>query len=449
MKVIYWLRNDLRLTDNQAFRWLANNAGPNDELLIAYVLPPGHDRWGIEKKRFVEESLAELSNSLKDRFPMYKVSFPSKAFEGQCGLTAFLDLLPPNETYTFLYTADHSFDEAEEEMALRLWSKGKNVTIHSFDQSTILSESELPFAFTDLPKVFTAFRQKVEPLILSMDVPSTDVSAKETFKFPSCKRLDLNSFRSSVDVSIEQVQPRTQVQHSPIEARPKRGFRFHGGHVNAHRRVDEYFFETDSVATYFETRNGMLGRDDSTKFSPWLAVGAVSPREILAKLRQFEIERIKNKSTYWVLFELLWRDFFKFEARRVGARLFHLNGPIGKKPTLCDEIEAKQRFEHWAKAQTEFEFINANIRELLETGWMSNRGRQNVASYLAKNLEVPWTMGADFFERHLVDYDCAVNWGNWNYFAGVGRDPRDRRFNTVTQQNTYDADGLYRKTWQE
>jgi deoxyribodipyrimidine photo-lyase len=89
------------------------------------------------------------------------------------------------------------------------------------------------------------------------------------------------------------------------------------------------------------------------------------------------------------------------------------------------------------------------MRELAATGWLSNRGRQNAASWLAKTAGVDWRWGARWFESQLVDYDVGPNWGNWQYVAGVGNDPRNRTFNVRAQANRYDADGAYRQTWGE
>jgi deoxyribodipyrimidine photo-lyase len=87
------------------------------------------------------------------------------------------------------------------------------------------------------------------------------------------------------------------------------------------------------------------------------------------------------------------------------------------------------------------------MRELNRTGFMSNRGRQNVASFLAKNLNLDWRLGASYFESRLVDYDVTSNWGNWAYNAGVGNDPRDRYFNILSQAKRYDEGGDYVKHW--
>ena len=85
--------------------------------------------------------------------------------------------------------------------------------------------------------------------------------------------------------------------------------------------------------------------------------------------------------------------------------------------------------------------------ELKNTGWMSNRGRQNVASYLTKNLNIDWRMGASYFESMLIDYDVHSNYGNWMYVAGVGNDPRDRVFNVKLQAERYDPNGKFQNLW--
>ena len=105
-------------------------------------------------------------------------------------------------------------------------------------------------------------------------------------------------------------------------------------------------------------------------------------------------------------------------------------------------------FEKWARGETGVPFVDASMRELLHTGWMSNRSRQNVASFLVKDLHLDWRMGAEWFESLLLDHDVSSNYGNWNYSAGIGTDPRlDRKFNVVKQALDYDPDGEFVKLW--
>jgi deoxyribodipyrimidine photo-lyase len=220
---------------------------------------------------------------------------------------------------------------------------------------------------------------------------------------------------------------------------------FNGGEIEALKRLQYYFWETENISTYKETRNGLLGADYSSKFSPWLANGSLSPKTIYWELKQFEREITSNQSTYWLFFELLWRDFFRYVSLKFGRRLFLKNG-------LKDEERRfyfnKNKFEHWRTGNTGKPFVDANMRELLHSGYMSNRGRQNVASYLVHDMGLDWRAGAAWFESQLIDYDPSSNYGNWLYVSGLGNDPRpNRKFNVQRQANMYDPEGKYVETW--
>jgi deoxyribodipyrimidine photo-lyase len=156
------------------------------------------------------------------------------------------------------------------------------------------------------------------------------------------------------------------------------------------------------------------------------------------EVKAWEAEFGSCESSYWIVFELLWRDYFHRAAQLEGASLF------GR-----DSLPAANAaFDTWRNADTGVPFIDAAMLELRRTGWISNRARQNVASFLVKDLQVDWRLGAWWFEHCLIDYDVASNWGNWRYIAGVGRDPRqDRYFNVLKQAGHYDPKGLYVAYW--
>jgi len=212
------------------------------------------------------------------------------------------------------------------------------------------------------------------------------------------------------------------------------------------KRLHHYFFESEQLSKYKYTRNGLIGPDYSSKFSPWLANGSISPRQIYYQVKKYEDEVKSNVSTYWLVFELIWRDFFTYVLLKYGNKLFYKGSINGESPEIDDPNGIK--LEAWKRAQTGIPFIDANMKELNETGFMSNRGRQNVASYLIKDLKVDWRKGAAYFEEKLIDYDVASNWGNWSYVAGIGNDPREGRyFNIMTQADRYDKKGDYVKLW--
>ena len=221
-------------------------------------------------------------------------------------------------------------------------------------------------------------------------------------------------------------------------------FPFSGGEKAAQARIDHYFFSTDHVAQYKETRNGLIGLDYSTKLSAWLANGCISARTVCHQLITYEKTVQANESTYWVLFELLWREFFKYVGLKHKNELFKSGGINQKTFAKGDNPKV---YDTWKNGTTHSAFINANMKELAQTGWMSNRGRQNVASYWSKTLDQDWRKGATYFESQLIDYDVDSNWANWMYTSGVGNDPRDRIFNPERQADMYDPQKAFQKLW--
>jgi len=225
---------------------------------------------------------------------------------------------------------------------------------------------------------------------------------------------------------------------------PRASFAVHGGRSHGLARMQRWFWETDCIARYKETRDGLVGADFASRLSPWLAIGALSPREVAAEIRRYETERVANDSTYWMFFELLWRDYFHFWVRRWQGRAFKASGVLGRTPCGAQDREA---FLRWCQGSTGEPFIDASMRELSATGQLSNRARQNVASWLARSEGIDWRWGAAWFESQLIDFDVGPNWGNWQYVAGVGNDPRNRVFDVRTQASRYDEDGAYRACW--
>ena len=132
--------------------------------------------------------------------------------------------------------------------------------------------------------------------------------------------------------------------------------------------------------------------------------------------------------------------------KKYPTHFFTSNG-INKRKVAKNKHETTL-FEKWKNGQSENDFINANMIELKQTGFMSNRGRQNVASYLCHNLKLDWRYGAAYFEQQLIDYDVSSNWCNWAYIAGVGNNPRGVSiFNVEKQATDYDKNKSFRNLW--
>lgn len=218
---------------------------------------------------------------------------------------------------------------------------------------------------------------------------------------------------------------------------------FKGGESEALRRLSDWMWRDDNLKNYFEIRNGMLGERYSSKLSPWLSLGCISPRFVVAEARRYEAERVANKSTYWLVWEMCCRDFSHFLCYKYGSRVFLLGGARGVHRQWSRDEEKLNR---WKDGMTGVPIVDANMRELKQTGWMSNRGRQIVASYFIFELGLDWRLGADHFESLLIDHDVYSNWGNWNAMAGL-TGGRINRFNMSKQTRDYDPKGEYLRHW--
>lgn len=296
---------------------------------------------------------------------------------------------------------------------------------------TLFDRAELPFDVQDLPSIFSQFRNRIERETPSRSLPMP----------PHLRQLvELDNSPCELDkwqaiLSAQQIAVRTHPE----------ALVFSGGSKAGLRQLNYFLTESHSIASYKETRNQLDGWTFSSKLSPWLAFGCISARQVVEAIRRYESEFQANESTYWLYFELLWREYFQWLAFRYGKKMFALRGIQNKNPLLSFY---SAEFTAWCYGNTESAFVNAFMRQLLHSGWMSNRGRQIVASYLINELGVDWRYGAAWFEQQLIDYDVASNWGNWQCLAGVGTDPRGRRhFNTQKQRETYDPEATFIGRW--
>lgn len=420
MRGLYWLRNDLRLDDNKALTAFCKEC--SDGLLL-WPASDSYLRSRNFRKSFIHNSLLAYQDQLES-VGLYLNASPLK-------ITSLLeDLLVTNNIKKVFFTFGISSEEKKEEAFVRDLCDSLGVMLQGFNGHCLIDTEHLPFSISQMPLVFTDYRKKIELLLESKDVILKPVECPKNF--PKQIKLPIEKF------PVHFLNDKKAVSLS-----------FPGGEKNAQERLSNYLFNGRNILTYKETRNGMLDFDDSTKFSPWLSIGALSAKRIYSELKIFESTVESNSSTYWLFFELLWRDYFKHFSLKYQDKLFKKTGISTKSLTknILTRSQIETNFEKWKNGKTSKDFVNANMLELAQTGWMSNRGRQNVASFLIHDLEVPWTWGASYFEEMLIDYDCESNWGNWLYLSGRGSDPRSRVFNIDKQANDYDSNGAYRKRW--
>ena len=425
-QILIWYRNDLRIHDHEP---LIKAVKSGTKVVPVYCFEPrqfGTTPYGFPKTsairaQFLLESVADLRENLRSLGSDLII----RRGNAEEIIPAIAKALEIESVY---YYHEVTSEETAVETALSEVLKSIGVSTQEFWAQTLYHVDDLPFEIREIPELFTSFRKQVEKSSTVYDV------------FPTPQRL----------LRLPEIDPGEMPTLSDFGLKPHKGdpramIPYKGGETAGKARLEEYFWKQDALKVYKETRNGMLGVDYSSKFSAWLALGCLSPRYIHSQVQEYESKRVRNDSTYWLIFELLWRDYFRFICAKHSDRIFYRSGLQGVKINWKEDVD---RFELWRTGHTGFPLVDANMQEIAATGFMSNRGRQNVASFLTKNLGINWQWGAEWFESMLIDYDVCSNWGNWNYTAGVGNDARGFRFFNITKQaKDYDPDGSYVKHW--
>ncbi|PZO23200.1 MAG: cryptochrome DASH [Leptolyngbya foveolarum] len=427
MRILLWLRNDLRLHDHEPLhRALEKQA----DIIPLYCFDPRHfgetpfgfPKTGAYRAQFLIEAVADLRQQLRKKGSDLVIRQGKPEEE----IPALVKALGIDAVY---WHEEVTSEETQIERAVEKVLAEMKVSSEVYWGATLYHPDDLPFEIKKLPEVFTQFRKAVEK------------ESQITPAFPTPERL--SALPKEIEVGEVPAIAHFNLEQPKID--PKGVLPFKGGETEAFARLQHYFWDADRLQVYKETRNEMLGADYSSKFSPWLANGSLSPRKIYEEVQKYEQQRRKNNSTYWMVFELLWRDYFRFVCHKYGRKIFRKGGIRGLPIKWQEDWK---RFDKWRDGETGYPLVDANMKEIAATGYMSNRGRQNVASFLTKNLGIDWQMGAEWFESLLIDYDVCSNWGNWNYTAGVGNDARGfRYFNIPKQSKDYDPEGKYVKHW--
>ncbi len=419
---IYWFRNDLRLSDNPAFTSACNDSKFLLPIYIHHtnlegVNRPNYPQVSKQRRDFLEESLQDLKGQLK--------ALGSDLYELTGDYLEVFQNLREQLSTNVIYCEQIEIQQ-ELDQVVNLHEAG--FEIKSIWQSSMIDPRSLPFKLQDMPGVFTQFRLLVEKHKLKFTAPlnspllvSPLPKVGGFFKQPT-------TLGASIGDKL-----------------------FYGGERKAQAHIDQYF-ERRLVDTYKKTRNELIGTDYSSKFSPWLALGCCSARTIAKKLTEYELQFGSNEGTYWLWFELLWRDYFRFLAFKNASdqnHTYYLSKEMGDKPR--DELNVELNsvtFKRWSMGNTGDSFVDAGMRELLSTGYLSNRMRQVVASYWIYNLKGNWEVGAAWFRSQLLDFDVYSNQGNWQYIAGKGSDHQGgRQFNIAKQTQDHDPNGVYRNIW--
>jgi len=458
---IIWLRNDLRLHDNPAFE-LANDAGL--PVTVVYIVPHfwlstgqsdttqqppfnyrnqalqtfNQQRLGNAKARFLRASLIDLQRQLYRQNIQLQMVYGDPVERFQQWQTLGLQQVftqqaqAPEEQYWLdtLAAAGIRFTQYN------------NQTLFSVEQ---LQAMKLNTTADGWPASFSGFRRRVEKQLHT-----------ESEVFPAAATpplaLQLDEFELPRQPSIPWP---TDFSATSVQL-PSWHYDLNGGEDNGLARLSAYLWQHQGLQHYKHSRNPLCGDNVSSRFSAYLAWGCVSARRVWHDIEHYEQQLGKNEHSQWLKLELLWREYFHWCLRVHGRRYFRYQGLMSEPSPAVEHNSAAdhspQFWQAWQQARTGVPAIDAGLRELINTGYCSNRMRQWLASYFIHELQLDWRSGAQFFETHLLDFDVAINWGNWAYLAGVGNDPRGqngngRWFSLNKQLQQYDPQLCHLKQW--
>ncbi|TMO74215.1 DASH family cryptochrome [Pseudoalteromonas aurantia] len=415
---LYLFTQDCRVQDNDALYLLSASV---DTLICLYCVPP--------QTRF-DKHFSQTTSSQAQRGYLKSTLQGLQNALAQFGQTLNIEYGDPRvvvSDYIHRYEITHvgsSIPVAYNESRLWQWLKNtfSDVNFQTANNSQMYYRTQLPFDLTELPKSFSSFRKKIE-------------------RDEQCDRALIASQQPCYHLPPPPHMMQFKLPQHLINSQNNG---YYGGEDNAQKHLAAYF-RSHAASHYKQTRNALHGSHFSTSFSPYLAHGALSPQQVLRALNEYESQYGSNESTYWIYFELLWREYFHWYSQLHQGALFKFTGITQTKPLTSFYAHL---FSAWCNANTPEPLVNALMNELNETGWVSNRGRQIIASYLVNELKVDWRYGAAYFEQRLIDYDAPSNWGNWQYIAGVGADSRGgRHFNIQKQTQLYDPEGTYTQLW--
>jgi deoxyribodipyrimidine photo-lyase len=410
---LWWIRRDLRLNDSQA---LAEAQAQAERVVPVFVLDPAllaSPNIGEKRLAFLVDGLRSLDADLRARGSrlIVRQGDPAKELASLLAETQASLIVAERDITPFARRRDERIARG---LPLRLTG---GLTVHSPER--VLKEDGRPYT------VFTPYSRKW----LSLPLPE----AIELLPAP------------------DRISTPDQVASLPIPAGPalRDGAQFAAGEAEAQRRLQAFTAgEAASITRYRDDRN-RPDLEGTSQLSPYLRFGMLSARQAVvaaqAARRAALTSDARSGSETW-LTELIWREFYvsilyHFPYVRSGSFQRHYDRiPWDNDPAA---------FAAWCDGRTGTPIVDAAMRQLVQTGWMHNRCRMIVASYLVKDLLIDWRWGERFFMQQLVDGDPAANNGGWQWTAGTGTDaaPYFRVFNPVTQGQKCDPDGFYVRHW--
>lgn len=420
---IIWFRNNLRVTDNHI---LSSASHKFDHLLPIYIFDTsdwekdeyGHIKTNVYRTKFILESVRELRENLRELGSdlIIKTGDPAKILPNLVKEYEADQIITPKG----ITPEDVKLDKEITQNAGALYRPR---------YSSMLYHPEfLPFKpLSRIPNIFTSFRKKVE---LKCYV-AKPVLKPEQLK--GANFTDVGELPALKDFGFEK------------PAKEKRAaFDWQGGEEEGLDRLHHYVLGSRNVVSFYSKRNEMMGSDFSTKLSPYLSLGCISPQHVWHKVEELETRK-KDRNSYWVKLVLIWREYFRHLTLKYRDDMFAAKGIAGKQV----EWKRDEKLERaWKEGRTGIPIVDASMREIAATGYMSNKGRQITASFLTQDLKIDWRVGASWFRSLLIDYDVYSNYGNWAKTAGVGvNSSKNQYVNPLEETTAYAKSAEYIRKW--
>lgn len=423
---ILWFRRDLRIHDNAALDWACENSA---KVIPVYIHSPEEEHpWspGAASRWWLHYSLLSLQKKLAEKG--LKLHFFSGSSENVIN-KIITETGAAGLVFNRLYESHLSArDLAIEE---KLSDKVEIVAFDSglfFPPGTVLNNQHLPY------RVFTPFYKKLRPLLFPEYTNNSSASFVSQFK--TGNKVALASAQSLASLNL--LDDHAWHENLALHWKP--------GEDNAYRLLDVFLEE---AVEHYDVERDIPCLEATSRLSPYLHFGEITPQQILAAiwpLLEGGGDAKARQSAEVFLKQLVWREF----ANNV---LWHFpetaTQPMDKRYTNKFWRGSKADYIAWTKGETGIPIIDAGMKQLWQTGWMHNRVRMIVSSFLTKNLGISWLDGANWFWDTLVDADLANNSMGWQWVAGCGVDaaPYYRVFNPATQTKRFDSKFQYIDTW--
>lgn len=415
---LVWFRNDLRTIDNPALTEACND--PEAKVIALFIATPEqwrHHSMSPKQARFIYDNLNTLQRSLTTLgIPL--IYQECSTFEDSI---PFIKQLCQTQVITKLfYNRQYEVNEQKRDAQLEVQLASHTECI-GFDGNLFFAPLTILNGQQEMYKVFTPFSRTFLTHLLRTPLTLYPVPNKRS-------------------------QPVNNITISPFNYPQQAYDYFQAGEDNALTTLADFCRE--QAADYAHHRD-IPSLDGTSKLSAYLAVGVISVRQCFYQLQLEHPLFWQNPSSgaFCWFNELVWREFYQHLLVAYPSLCKHK--PFIEWTNAIQWNDDRTLFDQWKEAKTGYPIVDAAMRQLNQTGWMHNRLRMIVASFLVKDLLIDWRWGEQYFMSQLTDGDLAANNGGWQWAASTGTDaaPYFRIFNPTTQGQRFDPEGTFIKHW--